>query len=97
MYYYYIIKIHDSLIKVGITKNLNQRLRAYKTSNPSLRYYKTYELMVDKKRMFQIEKAILIELRRWFSCRSETVECRNTRSIEIIVDGVMEELYNVSL
>jgi predicted GIY-YIG superfamily endonuclease len=91
--YYYIIKIKNNLIKVGITKDLDQRLRAYRTSDPLLSYYKTYNLDLDKKGTLKLEKTILNELKRWYQCRSETVESDNTRAIEMIVDGIMEE-YN---
>ena len=49
MYYYYIIKIHDNRIKVGITKNTDQRIKSYRTSDPTLSYYKIYELDIEKK------------------------------------------------
>jgi T5orf172 domain. len=91
MYYYYIIKIKTNLIKVGITKDLIQRMKTYRTSDPSLTYYKTYQLDLDKKETFLLEKNILIELKRWYQCRSETVESDNPRAIEMIVEGIMEE------
>jgi predicted GIY-YIG superfamily endonuclease len=91
--FYYIIKIKNNLIKVGITKNLEQRLKAYRTSDPLLSYYKTYKLDLDRKETLKLEKSILNELKRWYQCRSETVESDNTRAIEMIVEGIMEE-YN---
>jgi hypothetical protein len=94
MYYYYIIKIHDSRVKVGITKNTDQRIKSYRTSDPTLSYYKIYELDIEKKDIFSLEKTILNELKRWFTCRSETIESSNIENVEIIVDGLMEELYH---
>jgi predicted GIY-YIG superfamily endonuclease len=91
--FYYIIKIKNNLIKVGITKDLEQRLKAYRTSDPLLSYYKTYTLDLDRNETLKLEKSILNELKRWYQCRSETVESDNTRAIEMIVDGIMEE-YN---
>lgn len=90
--HYYIIKIKNNLIKVGITKNLPQRLKAYRTSDPSLTYHKTYNLDISKKETLRLEKEILNELKRWYQCRSETVESDNARAIEMIVEGIMEEL-----
>jgi predicted GIY-YIG superfamily endonuclease len=87
--YYYIIKIKNSLIKVGITKNLDQRLRAYRTSDPQLTYYKTYELDLSRAEVIRIEKEILSELKRWYTCRSETVESDNPRAVEMIVEGLL--------
>jgi hypothetical protein len=92
MYYYYIIKVKSNLIKVGITKNLTQRMRAYRTSDPYLTYYKTYELNLNKKETLTLEKTILQELRRWYQCRSETIESDNPRAIKMIVEGIMEEI-----
>jgi len=94
MYYYYIIKIHDNRIKVGITKNTDQRIKSYRTSDPTLSYYKIYELDIEKKDVLYIERLILNELKRWFACRSETIESSNIENVEIIVDGLMEELYH---
>jgi len=91
MYYYYIIKIRESLIKVGITKNPEQRLKAYRTADPSLDFYKVYELPMDKREILKKEKTILSELRRWYTCRSETIESDNPRAIEMIVDGLLNE------
>jgi predicted GIY-YIG superfamily endonuclease len=87
--YYYIIKIKDSLIKVGITKNLEQRLRAYRTSDTQLEYYRTYELDLPRSEVLRIEKEILSELKRWYTCRSETIESDNPRAIEMIVEGML--------
>ncbi len=89
--YYYIIKIKNNLIKVGITKDLKQRLKAYRTSDPLLSYYKTYELDLNKKETLKLEKTILNELKRWYQCRSETIESDNPRAIEMIVEGIMED------
>jgi len=91
MYHYYIIKVRNSLIKVGITKNLSQRLKAYRTADPLLVYYKTYDLEMDKKTILFKEREILSELRRWYTCRSETIESDNPRAIEMIVDGIIYE------
>jgi hypothetical protein len=93
MYYYYIIKIHDSRVKVGITKNTDQRIKSYRTSDPTLSYYKIYKLDIEKKDVLYIERLILYELKRWFTCRSETVESSNIENVEIIVDGLIDELY----
>jgi predicted GIY-YIG superfamily endonuclease len=92
MYYYYIIKVKSNLIKVGITKNLTQRIKAYRTSDPLLSYHKTYDLDISKKETLFLEKQILNELKRWYQCRSETIESDNTRAIEMVVEGIMEEI-----
>jgi hypothetical protein len=31
-------------------------------------------------------------LKRWYQCRSETIESDNPRAIEMIVEGIMEEI-----
>ena len=90
--YYYIIKMKPNLIKVGITKDLIQRMKAYRTSDPLLSYYKTYDLELDKKETLRLEKTILNELKRWYQCRSETIESDNPRAIAMIVEGIMEEI-----
>jgi hypothetical protein len=90
--YYYIVETGESLIKVGITKNLEQRLRSYRTANTQLVYHKTYALNCDRREAGRIERTIMSELRRWYTCRSETVESGSLLRVERIVDGLMEEL-----
>jgi hypothetical protein len=90
--YYYIMKTDSSLIKVGITKNLEQRLKSYRTANTQLVYHKTYVLECDRKSAGLIERTIMSELRRWYTCRSETVESSSLLRVERIVEGVLDEL-----
>jgi hypothetical protein len=90
--HYYILKTGESLIKVGITKNLDQRLRTYRTANTQLVYYKTYALDCDRSEARRIERTIMEELRRWYTCRSETVYSSSPERVERIVEGLLEEM-----
>jgi hypothetical protein len=90
--YYYVLATSDSVVKVGITKDLDQRLRNYRTANTQLVYFKTYDLGCDRKEARRIEREILTELKRWYTCRSETVYSGSPERVSRVVEGIIEEL-----
>lgn len=83
MIYYYILEDPDkpTKTKLGITKNPDNRLRAYRTSAPSCKYYALYEIP-DKR----IEKKILDLMRDRFTVQSEYVHCP-PNIVENLVEG----------
>jgi len=88
--YYYILLDPDkpNKCKVGITKNLEQRLRSYRTANPNCTFYATYNLPHKIH-----EKKILDILKEGFVVRSEYIHC-NPQIVNNIVSSYFNELNN---
>ena len=75
----------EGVYKVGITKNLKQRLRAYRTAAPQCHFVKVYSIP-DKKH----EKEIFYQLSGAFRMDKETVK-GPLKIIINIIEGYLEE------
>jgi hypothetical protein len=86
--YYYILLDPDkpNHCKVGITKNLKNRLRAYRTASPNCSFFYTCKLHDIKH-----EKRILDILSDTFTVRSEYVHC-NPHIVKNIVESYFDDL-----
>ena len=86
--YYYIMFDPDkaSKCKVGITKNVEQRLRAYRTACPQCSFYKTWDLP-DKRH----EMIILDIIKDMFYVDREYVHC-NPQIISNVVESYFEDI-----
>lgn len=71
--------------KVGISKNPDQRIRAYRTANPDCYFSKIYEI---PHRMH--EKRILSVLREAFTVRSEYVHA-SPKIVQNIIEGYFDD------
>jgi len=71
--FYYIMVDPDKPFrcKLGITRNPQQRIRAYKTANPQCYFFSLYEIPDS-----QHERRILSLLKERFVVRREYVHCR---------------------
>lgn len=72
-------------VKLGVTKNPDQRLQAYRTSNPSCYYHALYRDIP-----LIHEKRILDEFRGMFKVQSEYVHC-SAKLSQNIVEGYFED------
>lgn len=70
--------------KIGITKNPDQRVRAYKTANPQCFF--SYITEIPNRR---VEKEVLYQLKGAFRVDSEYV-WSNPRIVQNIIEDVME-------
>lgn len=81
MLYYYIMVDPDkhNHCKVGITKDPNQRIRAYRTSNPEIYFSKIYKLphRIHERKILDLFKDIC-------KVRSEYIHCCPTIAQNII-------------
>lgn len=71
--------------KVGITKNPNQRVKAYRTANPDCYFSEVYEIPHKLH-----EKRILDLLKDVFNVRSEYVH-GSPRLVKNIIEGYFED------
>jgi hypothetical protein len=86
--YLYILLDPDkpNFSKVGITINIPNRLKAYRTASPNCSFYKTYPIN-DKIH----EKKILSILKDIFTVRSEYIHC-NPRIVNNIIESYLNDL-----
>jgi|SaaInlStandDraft_4_1057021.scaffolds.fasta_scaffold03903_2 hypothetical protein len=84
---YYILLDPDkpNKSKVGISTNLTQRLRAYRTAAPQAKFFETY-VLPDKMH----EKKILELLKERFTVMSEYVHCPPS-IVKNIVEGYFDD------
>ena len=87
LYFYILLDPHKpDFCKVGITQNLKNRLRAYRTANPDCSFYATYP--IDDK---QHERKLLTVLREAFTVKSEYVHC-NPHIVDNIVSSYFDDI-----
>lgn len=84
---YYILVDPDKpeRCKIGITKNPDQRIRAYRTANPDCYFLEVYELPHKSH-----EKRILDMLRGVFTVRSEYIH-GNPKTIQSMIECYFDE------
>lgn len=86
--YLYILQDPDktSKCKVGITVNLNQRLKAYRTACPQCVFM--YTTVIDSKRR---EKEVLSLLKDTINVDREYVHC-NAEFVKRIIEGYLQDV-----
>lgn len=87
MIYYYILVDPDKTnkCKLGITKNPEQRIRPYRTSNPDCYFHKIYT--IDSK---YHEKAILAIIKNIFTVKSEYIH-GSPNIVQNIIEGYFDD------
>lgn len=89
MYYYIMVDPNKlGFCKVGITKNVTQRLKAYRTAAPQAIMFKVYDNVsrLDEKRLLDILSDI-------FQVDRELVKCQPEILVNI-VDGYFDDKLN---
>lgn len=86
----YVLEDPDKLnrCKVGITKNPDQRIRPYRTSNPDCYFYKIFRIPDNNYRFH--EREILTLLKDVFKVRSEYVY-GSSKMISNIIECYLED------
>ena len=95
MMHLYILETYPGLSKLGISKNLDQRLRSYRTANQDLNWYKTWEIGdITRKEGEAIENYIKSIASGIVQIKSECYYCQ-AEFLTRIVDGALEDFNEV--
>ena len=87
LYLYILLDPHKpDFCKVGITQNLKNRLRAYRTANPDCTFYATYPISTKDH-----ERKLLSILKEAFTVKSEYVHC-NPHIVNNIVSSYFDDI-----
>lgn len=77
--------------KLGITKNPNQRIKPYRTSNPNCYFYKIYKLQSDRSIVKKYERELLATFQTIFTVRSEYIKA-SPKMVSNIIESYFDDL-----